>query len=227
MSATVERVQLPHRLHFLDHQREAIQAFQAGAKRAIWRWHRQAGKGLRMDQENPLWGRGRRRIGSLRMGRVSATPVVETAWAFGVPELLALARQQGGGPSSPDVVVVNLETRPASTLFPNSRVVFVLCPQCGSCRRALFWVGGRLACRRCHRLRYQSQTHAHWTGPLLDALQARRRLLASRPGPKGRRYRAWVRGWNGLTATSRRGWAAGTSVGDLGFAGKPMYSSGY
>jgi hypothetical protein len=127
------------------------------------------------------------------MGRVSVRPVVETARALGIPELLALARQQGGGPARPGAVVVNLVTRPASTLLPNSRVVFVLCPRCGSRRRTLFWVGGRPACRRCHRLRYQSQTHGHWTGPLLDKLQVRRRLLASRPGPKGRRYRAWVR----------------------------------
>ena len=127
------------------------------------------------------------------MGRVSATPVVEIAQALRVPELLALAHQQGGGPPSPDAVVVNLVTRPASILLPNSRVVLIQCPQCASRRRALFLVGGRLACRRCHRLRYQSQSHAHWTGPLLDALQTRRRLLESRPGPKGRRYRAWVR----------------------------------
>lgn len=49
MSTTVtpaaERVQLPHRLRFYDHQREAIQAFHEGARRAIWRWHRQGGKG--------------------------------------------------------------------------------------------------------------------------------------------------------------------------------------
>jgi phage terminase large subunit len=45
MSATVERVQLPHQLRFYDHQREAIQAFRGGATRAIWRWHRQGGKG--------------------------------------------------------------------------------------------------------------------------------------------------------------------------------------
>src|SRR4030095_683830 len=130
--------------------------------------------------------------------------------AVGVTELLALARQQGGGHSSPDAVVVNLETRPASTLLPNSPVVFVLCRKCGSRRRAVFWIGGRLACRRCHRLRYQSQAHGHWTGPLLDALQARRRLLAGHQ-----------------SATPRHGWLAGSSVGDLGFVGRPMYSSGY
>ena len=127
------------------------------------------------------------------MGRVSASRVVEVAQTLGVPELLALARQQGAGRPDPRAVVVNLETRPASTLLPNSRVVFVLCPGCGSRRRALFWVVGRLFCRRCHRLPYQSQTHGHWTGPLVDALEARRRLLAGRPGPKGRRYRAWLR----------------------------------
>jgi hypothetical protein len=131
--------------------------------------------------------------GSRLMGRVSTTPVVETVRSLSVPELRALALQQGGGPARPGAVVVNLVTRSASTLLPNSRVVFVLCPECGSCHRALFWLGGRLACRRCHRLRYQSQTHGHWTGPLLDKLQARRRLLAGRPGPKGRRYRAWMR----------------------------------
>lgn len=127
------------------------------------------------------------------MGRVSASRVVEVAQTLGVRELLALARQQRGGLHDPGTLVVNLETRPASTLLPTSRVVFVQCPACGSRRRALFCVGGRLACRRCHRLPYQSQTHGHWTGPLVDALQARRRLLAGRPGPKGRRYRAWMR----------------------------------
>ena len=127
------------------------------------------------------------------MGRVAPSRVVETAQTLGVPELLALARQQGGGLPDCRAVVVNLETRPASTLLPNSRVVFVLCPGCASRRRALFWVGGRVACRRCHRLPYQSQTHGHWTGPLVDAVHARRQLLAGRPGPKGRRYRAWMR----------------------------------
>lgn len=127
------------------------------------------------------------------MGRVAPSRVVEAAQTLGVAELLALAGQQGGGLPDPRAVVVSLETRPASTLLPHSRVVFVLCPGCGSRRRALFWVGGRLVCRRCHRLPYQSQTHGHWTGRLVDALQARRRLLASRPGPKGRRYRAWMR----------------------------------
>jgi hypothetical protein len=64
---------------------------------------------------------------------------------LGVPELLVMARQQGGRLPDPGAAVVNLETRPASTLLPNSRVVFVLCPGCGSRRRALFWVGSRLA----------------------------------------------------------------------------------
>lgn len=118
---------------------------------------------------------------------------VETVQTLGVSELLALSRQQGYGLPDPGAVVVNLETRRASTPLPNSRVVFVLCPACGSRRRALFWVGGRLACRRCHRLPYQSQTHGHWTGPLVDVLEARCPLLAGRPGPKGRRYRAWMR----------------------------------
>jgi hypothetical protein len=49
MSATITspaaRVQLPHQLRFYDHQREAISAFHEGARRAIWRWHRQGGKG--------------------------------------------------------------------------------------------------------------------------------------------------------------------------------------
>jgi phage terminase large subunit len=49
MSTTVtsatERISLPAVLRFYDHQREAIQAFHEGAKRAIWRWHRQGGKG--------------------------------------------------------------------------------------------------------------------------------------------------------------------------------------
>ena len=127
------------------------------------------------------------------VGRVAPSHVVEAAQTLGVPEFLALAREQGGGLPNPGAVVVNLESRPASTLLPNARVVFVLCPGCGSRRQALFWVGGRLACRRCHRLPYQSQTHGHWTGPLVDSLHARRRLLAGRPGPKGRRYRAWMR----------------------------------
>src|SRR5262245_62260322 len=86
-----------------------------------------------------------------------------------------MAGRHVGSSTDPRVVVVNLVTRHASTLLPSSRVVFVLCPECGSCRRALFWVGGRLACRRCHRRRYQSQTHGHWTRPLVDALEGRRR----------------------------------------------------
>jgi predicted nucleic acid-binding Zn ribbon protein len=123
------------------------------------------------------------------VARVSASRVVEVVPTIGVPELLRLDRQRGGGSPIPGATMVSLETRPASTLLPNSRVVFVLCPACRSRRRSLFWLGGRLACRRCHRLPYQSQTHGHWTGPLVDALHARCRLFARRPGPKGRRYR--------------------------------------
>ena len=134
-----------------------------------------------------------RRITESPAAKCSAMVTVEAAQALGVPELLALARQRGGGPPDPGAVVVHLETRPASTLLPSSRVVFVLCPSCGSRRQALFWVGGRLACRRCHRLHYQSQTHGHWTAPLVETMEVRRRLLAARPGPKGPRYRAWVR----------------------------------
>jgi hypothetical protein len=127
------------------------------------------------------------------VGRVSASRVVEVAQAIGVPELVRMARAQGDGPPGPNSTTVMLCTRPASILLPNSRVVFALCPGCGHCRRALFWVSGRLACRVCHRLPFQSQRHGHWTSPLIDAMHARWRLLASRPGPKGRRYRAWLR----------------------------------
>lgn len=134
-----------------------------------------------------------RRTTASPAAKCSAMVTVEAAQALYVPELLALARQQGGGPPDPGAVVVHLETRPASTLLSSSRVVFVLCPGCGSRRRALFLIGGRLACRRCHRLPYQSQTHGHWTAPLVETMEARRRMLAGRPGPKGRRYRAWVR----------------------------------
>ena len=152
----------------------------------------------RDDGRPPVPGRACRRSahqpGCWRlMGRVLASRVVEVAQPIGVPELLRLDRARAGGPPVPGATMVNLESRPASILLPNSRVVFVLCPRCESRRRALFWVGGRLACRRCHRLPYQSQTHGHWTGPLVDALHARCRLLVGRPGPKGRRYRAWLR----------------------------------
>ena len=40
-----ERVRIPAILTFMDHQAEAIRAFHEGAIRAIWRWHRQGGKG--------------------------------------------------------------------------------------------------------------------------------------------------------------------------------------
>jgi hypothetical protein len=39
------RVQIPHGHVRYDHQREANQAFHEGARRMIWRWHRQGGKG--------------------------------------------------------------------------------------------------------------------------------------------------------------------------------------
>jgi phage terminase large subunit len=46
VTPAVERITVPAVLRFYDHQREAIQAFHEGAKRAIWRWHRQGrGKG--------------------------------------------------------------------------------------------------------------------------------------------------------------------------------------
>lgn len=127
------------------------------------------------------------------MSRVLVSRVVEVAPAIAVHELLRLARSQGVGLSAPGAPVVVLHSRPASKLLPNSRVVFAVCPRCGDCRRTLFWVSGKLACRKCHRLPYQSQTHGHWTAPLVDAMHARWRLLASRRGPKGRRCRAWLR----------------------------------
>jgi phage terminase large subunit len=45
-TATVERVSLPHGLTYFAHQRECVQAFHDGARRMIWRHHRQSGKGL-------------------------------------------------------------------------------------------------------------------------------------------------------------------------------------
>ena len=42
----VERVTVPHGLVFYQHQRECVQAYHDGARRMIWRHHRQSGKGL-------------------------------------------------------------------------------------------------------------------------------------------------------------------------------------
>ena len=39
-------ITLPHGFTLFDHQVEALAAWQAGASHMIWRWHRQAGKGL-------------------------------------------------------------------------------------------------------------------------------------------------------------------------------------
>lgn len=50
MSTTVtepaERIRLPHGVEFYDHQAECVQAYHEGARRMIWRHHRQSGKGL-------------------------------------------------------------------------------------------------------------------------------------------------------------------------------------
>lgn len=42
----MERIRLPHGVEFYDHQAECVQAFHDGARRMIWRHHRQSGKGL-------------------------------------------------------------------------------------------------------------------------------------------------------------------------------------
>jgi hypothetical protein len=133
----------------------------------------------------------------------------------------------GGRPACPRATVVYLESRPASTLLPNARVVFILCPGCQSRRRALFWVGGRLVCRRCHRLPYQSQTHGHWTGPLVDAMQARCRLLAGAPGPRADAIAPGSGGWSASTARRRRGWMAGSSDGARACAGSATRSGAF
>ena len=41
-----ERIRLPHGVAFYDHQAECVQAYHEGARRMIWRHHRQSGKGL-------------------------------------------------------------------------------------------------------------------------------------------------------------------------------------
>jgi hypothetical protein len=46
VTPTVERITVPHGLTFYDHMAEGIRAYHEGARRMIWRWHRQAGKGL-------------------------------------------------------------------------------------------------------------------------------------------------------------------------------------
>jgi hypothetical protein len=49
-----ERIRLPHGVEFYDHQAECVQAFHEGARRMIWRHHRQSGKGggVPLDVEN-------------------------------------------------------------------------------------------------------------------------------------------------------------------------------
>src|SRR5262245_50385651 len=42
--SVVERIVIPHGLELLPHAAEALAAFQAGARRMIWRWHRQGHK---------------------------------------------------------------------------------------------------------------------------------------------------------------------------------------
>lgn len=86
--------------------------------------------------------------------------------------------------------------------FGGSRTItrwYLRCPQCQRYRTMLFPTPLErsallaLACRRCLRLRYQSQTHGRWDLPLIQRLEARERALRATPGPKGRRYRAWRR----------------------------------
>lgn len=70
---------------------------------------------------------------------------------------------------------------------PRPRFYF-RCPGCGARRFSLFYSRGRLGCRGCLGLLYQSQSHNRWDGHLLERLVARVGALASRPGPKGKRY---------------------------------------
>src|SRR5262249_50701511 len=71
------------------------------------------------------------------------------------------------------------------------------CPQSGFRRRTLYVVGrpqtgAGLGCRACHRLLYQSQTRrCNWE--LTEAVSKRFRALAQEPGPKGSRYRLWMK----------------------------------
>ena len=44
VSVTAERVCVPHGLRFYDHQAECIRAFRNGARRMIWRHHRQSAR---------------------------------------------------------------------------------------------------------------------------------------------------------------------------------------
>jgi len=118
--------------------------------------------------------------------------LVDELPALGVRELVALAQRPGRHLPGP-AVHVTLEARPASTLLPHTRVVFILCPRCGSRRRTLFCLSGQLACRRCFGLAYQSQTHGRWHRPLLERMAERTDQLARKRGPKGRRYRACLR----------------------------------
>ena len=81
---------------------------------------------------------------------------------------------------------------------------YVCCPACGRRYLALYELGGRLACRRCLGLRYQSQTKGRWDVPLLLRVEARTAALAHRPGPKGRRARVWRRRLDRIEGTAWR-----------------------
>lgn len=137
------------------------------------------------------------------MGLRPKRPLVDELSALGVRELHALARRSGQDLPGP-AVLISLESRPASTLLPQSRVVFVLCPRCGSRRRTLYFLEGQLACRRCFGLAYQSQTHGRWHRPLLERMAERTDQLARKRGPKGRRYRACLRRYRRVDGPNAR-----------------------
>jgi hypothetical protein len=90
-------------------------------------------------------------------------------------------------------ITVQATLVPASRLLPHTGVIMLQCPGCGRRTRALFQLSAVIACRRCLKVPYQSQTHGRWTGPMLIRMSDRLQALRQRPGPKGRRYRAWGR----------------------------------
>jgi hypothetical protein len=85
--------------------------------------------------------------------------IVEETTCLWVTWFISLAHSQGKTPPELGLQVNGHTLAYASVPLTYGRRWYFLCPHCGRRCEALYLLGGRLACRKCLRLGYRSQTH--------------------------------------------------------------------
>lgn len=126
------------------------------------------------------------------MGPRPNRPLVDELPALGVRELHALVQRSGR--DLPGLATfITLEPRPASTLLPQSRAVFILARSAkaggGPCTA---WADS-LPVAAASASRTRVRLMAGGTQPLLERMAERADEFARKRGPKGPRYRACLR----------------------------------